>query len=175
MIWGGEWFGGKKVIWKYKVMERGPKKSLKVFQSKYCFPKIKTMFYLDIDRFMGHWVLHWASLGEGIMVLCDKSPEDGSGLVSLSRSCGQCYGSFIPDWNLFVISDWATPSFTASSGHSMGLAPYHDSQTNPEGSREQTHAHLCVISSAHDRLLISLPLENKPSVPLSSLNLFQVS
>ena len=156
-------------------MERGPKKSLKVFQSKYCFPKIKTTFPLDTDSFMGHWVLPRASLGEGIMVLCDNSPEDGNCLVSLSRSCGQCCGSFIPDWNLFVISDWATPSFTASSGLSLGLAPYHDSQTNTEGSREQTHAHLCVISSARDRLLISLLLENKPSMPLSSLNLLQVS
>ena len=46
--------GGKKSDLEIQSDGKRTKKSLKVFQSKYCFPKIKTMFHLDIDRFMGH-------------------------------------------------------------------------------------------------------------------------
>lgn len=97
---------------------------------------------------MGHWVLPWASLGEGIMVLCDNSPEDGSCLVSLSRSCGQCCGSFIPE--LFVPSDWKNnPKLYCFYWSLSGICTISWFSDKHRRLREQTHAHLVWFPLAH--------------------------
>lgn len=67
---------------------------------------------------MGQWVPHTANLREDVSILHADSLKDGTSLVSLGNALG-----LTPGWNLFVISAWTTPSFTASSGLSPGLVP----------------------------------------------------